>query len=226
MKCCHFKMTGRGKWLPLLAAFKTRESRFIRNKQNLIFKRDVKMKPDFSPQSLFIALGNSGTLLFFLQCVSLPLFSFLLTLIWSPSNDQNLMEGLINSIVQRHFDICPKGVEAFFFFFQDAITCLLPPVRKTNTPLLWKDVERREKCLREEKKRCEKRREDAKLEEQSDIYREFEIFEFEGYWETQFELVHFSVSLAYISTTEMLLKKKGCCFHPHTLHSKLWLSFS
>lgn len=117
MKCCHFKMTGRGKWLPLLAAFKTRESRFIRNKQNLIFKRDVKMKPDFSPQSLFIALGKSGTLLFFLQCVSLPLFSFLLTLIWSPSNDQNLMEGLINSIVQRHFDICPKGVEALFFFF-------------------------------------------------------------------------------------------------------------
>lgn len=131
MKCCHFKMTGRGKRLPLLAVFKTRESRFIRNKQNQIFKRAVEMKPDFSPesQSFFIALGNSGTL--FLPRVSLPLFPFPLTLIWSPSMTKTSWKGLINSIVQRH-PTSVLMVRRLFF----SVTCLLPPVRKTNMPLL------------------------------------------------------------------------------------------
>lgn len=122
------------------------------------------MKPDFSPQSLFIALGNSGTLLFFLQCVSLPLFSFLLTLIWSPSNDQNLMEGLINSIVQRHFDICPKGVEAFFFFFKmpSRVSCHLS---EKQTRLCC------EKMLKGEKNVCVKKNRDVRRGERMQSWR-------------------------------------------------------
>lgn len=137
MKCCHFKMTGRGKRLPLLAVFKTRESRFIRNKQNLFLKRAVEMKPDFSPESqspfslLWEAVAHCFPPLCFPPSLFFPAHCHLESV-----NDQNLMEGLINSIVQRHPTSVLMVRRLLFFFLRDAATCLLPPVRKTNMPLL------------------------------------------------------------------------------------------
>ncbi len=119
MKCCHFKMTGRGKRLPLLAVFKTGESHFIRNKQNLILKSAVEMKPDFSPesQSPFSLLWEIVAHFFFLPlCFPSPLFSPAHSHLESV-NDQNLTEGLINSTVQRHPTSVLMARTLFFFLF-------------------------------------------------------------------------------------------------------------
>lgn len=125
MKCCHFKMTGRGKRLPLLTVFKTRESRFIKNKQNLISQRASEMKPDFSLESqrpFSLLRENSGTLFFSLSVF--PVFPFLSFLSYSLASavrqwPKNLMEGLISSIVQRHQTSVLISEEPFF---SDAVT--------------------------------------------------------------------------------------------------------
>lgn len=98
------------------------------------------MKPDFSPESqspFSLLWENSGTLLFLPPLVfPSPAHTHLESV-----NDQNLMEGLIKGIVQRH----PTSVLMVRRLFFLPVTCLLPPVRKTNMPLLYKDVERRVK---------------------------------------------------------------------------------
>lgn len=49
-------------------------------------------------------------------------------------NDQTLVEGLINTFIQRQPTsvLMVRRLLLFFFF----LGCLLPPVRKTNVPLL------------------------------------------------------------------------------------------
>lgn len=136
MKCCHFKMTGRGKRLLLLAVFKIREFRFMRNKHNLLLKRAEVMKPVLfffflffflfffrvKSKSLFVALGNSGTLFF--PSVSLHLFSFLLTLIWSQSMTKP--HGRFDQqFCSKAADICPNGEDAFFSEMLSHASCHL-----------------------------------------------------------------------------------------------------
>ena len=188
MKCCHFKMTGRGKRLPLLAVFKTGESHFIRNKQSLFLKRAVEMKPDFffstKSKSLFIALGNGGTLFSpvfpFLSLLSLPFSSGVRQWPKPPGRfDQQYCS--------KAADICPNGEEAFFFFETPShASCHLS---EKQTCLCCK------KMLKEEKNVCVKKNGDVRggtLEEargckaegimsQPDIFGEFErcsCFEF------------------------------------------------
>lgn len=187
MKCCHFKMTGRGKRLPLLAVFKIRESRFMRNKHNLFFKTSWGDETVFfffkkQSKSLFIALGKSGTL-FFPLCF--PSLSFLSCSLSSGVSQWPKPHGRFDQqFCSKAADICPNGGEAFLFSeFPSHASCHLSG---KQTCLCCK------KILKEEKNVCmkkiemweeghSKRQTDAKLKELrlSDI--------FGGVW----EMLHF-----------------------------------
>lgn len=97
MKCCHFKMSGRGKRVPLLALFKIRESCFMRNKRGLILKQAEEMKPDLF---CFFYKSKPPPPLWFPLCFPPSLF-FPAHFHLQSVSDQILMEGLINSFVQR-----------------------------------------------------------------------------------------------------------------------------
>lgn len=146
-------MTGRGKRLPLLTVFKTRESRFIKNKQNLISQRASEMKPDFSLESqrpFSLLRENSGTLFFSV----FPFLSFLSYSLASAVRQwpKNLMEGLISSIVQRHQTSVLISEEPFF---SDAATSPSTCQKNKHAFAAKNHVERKVKCV------CVKKRRDA-----------------------------------------------------------------
>lgn len=114
MKCCHFKMTGREKRLPLLTVFKTRESHFIRNKQSHILKGAVEMKPDFSSesQSPFCHCWGKQWHTFF---PVLPFLSFLsYARIWSLSMTKKPHTRFVQGFVQRNSTSVLMVKEPFF----------------------------------------------------------------------------------------------------------------
>lgn len=253
MKCCHFKMTGRGKRLPLLAVFKTRESGFIRNKQNLILKKSCGDETWFfsiKSKSLFIAWGNSGTLFFSV----FPFLSFLSRSLFSGVRQWPQHHGRFDQqCCSKATNICPNSEAAFFSGHH------MPPAtcQKNKHAFAVKGCwKKRKMCICVERdSRCERRDlgggermqswrngvsqgtsqtslgslREAPVLNFNTTERDSEVGNLNGCFTCPCLPFFCSVfvRLAYVSTTEvLLLKKKGCCFHPHTLHSKLWLSFS
>lgn len=146
MKCCHFKMTGRGKQLQLLAVFWIREWRFTRNKRKSLYKNELGRWNQIFFFFLvpFHRLGKSWHTFFFPSCVSVP-FLFSPTLIWSPSATKKPHGRFDQQFCLKAANICLNDEEAFFlffflflFFFPHRRCRHMPPVRKTNMPFALK----------------------------------------------------------------------------------------